>query len=710
MTSDLRVIRDRLIAAFRNHIRLILTTTALGLLLAYAFLELSPPKYKTAAQLLFDPSAEQIAKSEPGALSGIFNLKALERTIALIKSPATLKQVAVKLNADAKLRSFMPATALQAIITRSNVSDDIKIRQLMVQLDRDIGVKTEASDQIIIIEYQSKSPEEAAYIANLVVQSFIESREQAHKASASVAAKWLDDRFVEAKGKLLEVDRKIQTFKATHKIDDENRVSIDDDRQLQSLRRELSELQTKLSQAEAVYQTLQSETADPTNYSRRAQALDDPTLDKLQFSLIEVEKEVAAVKARLGNSHPDVRAKESQAQLLKAEIERVSKRRVSEVADNAARLRNRRKELENSIDDVERKLRAIRVSEVELRELLREKAAIKTLYDSTLSKLMAAPQQTLAIEEFKSLLDAPIPDKPKIPPILIWLLGGVFGIGSGLALGLLLELLNDKIIHIDQAEAHLPIKVLARVPAISGQEHIKAGDRVGYNSRFAATHADSLFTSCLMAAKLAASEGTGGQEHKLVMIASSMPGEGKTLVASNLASLSGLAGERTLLINFDARKTSRSFHGPSAAEPYLPLLEFLETSQLDEVFTIAWETEKLHVLNLASTGGTAWSKLLQPQMRELLAFCRAHYDRIWIDTPPLQLFSDALIFANQVDGIVLVAQWGKTTMSQIEKSLDIVSKKNGNVLGIIINKTDIKQAIYNNWNAYKQYYGEMGAA
>ncbi len=698
MTSDLSMMQDRLMRALRDHVGIIAATTVLGLLLAYAFVSLVPPKYKASAQLLFDPSGEQMVRSEPGALPGIFNLKALERTIALIKSPATLKQVAIRLYADPQIKNFTPATAISAIIAKPGVTEDSTTRQLMAQLDKDISVKTEAADQIIIIEYQSKSAAEAAFVANLIVQTFIDSREQAHRRSASAAAKWLDDRFIEAKGKLLDVERKIQAFKAEHKIDDEKGVSSYD-RQLQSLHQAQSELQNKLLQAEGVYQTLQSKGADPASYSKLAQALDDPTLDKLRFSLIDAEKEVAAAKARLGSSHPDVRSRESQVQLVRAEIEQVSKRRISEVADSVERLRNRRKELESSIDDVEVKLRSFRISEVELHELQREREAIRTLYDSMLSKLMQAPQQALALAEFTFLLDATVPNKPKLPPLLIWVAGGLFGLGSGLVLSLLLEILNDKIIHIDQAEADLPIRVLARVPAIP---KLEGGDI----SRYAATNTDSLFTSCLVAAKLAVSHGTEGQEHKLVMIASAMPGEGKTLVASNLASLSALAGEKTLLINFDARKTSPLFQGPSAAEPDWPLLEFLRNSQLDTFLTAAWESDTLHVLSPACSGSDAWSKFLRPQMREFLSFCKSRYDRIWIDTPPLQLFSDALIFANQVDGIVLVAQWGKTTKKQVEKSLDIISKNNGNILGIVINRTDIRQAVYNAGHAYKQYYGE----
>jgi Mrp family chromosome partitioning ATPase len=91
-------------------------------------------------------------------------------------------------------------------------------------------------------------------------------------------------------------------------------------------------------------------------------------------------------------------------------------------------------------------------------------------------------------------------------------------------------------------------------------------------------------------------------------------------------------------------------------------------------------------------------------MRELLEFARCKYDQVWIDTPPTQMFADALVLAKQVDGFIIVAEWSKTSKKQLKDTHDLIMRSGGNILGIIVNKVKVDNTISEYMMSYNNYY------
>jgi capsular exopolysaccharide synthesis family protein len=669
-----------------------------------------PPKYKAAAQFLFDPTAEQVVNPEQGLTSSILTLRALERVIALIQSPGTLKQVATDLMEHPAPAVSGAHTSIQEILQDPGLKSEMRLRRLMAQLQKDLSIKTEAVDQIIIVEFQSKSPQEAAYIADLIVKDFIEDRTSTRKAAVSQATQWLDERFAEAKNKLLAADKEIQDYKTAHKIDDDAGSSAYDT-QLARLRDQLATIQNKLTDTESLFKTLQSyDQGDHSDYVKLADSLNDSNLQKLRTSLAEAEGAAAAARERFGPFHPEVRGKKIVAQVLRQEIEAEARRKLAAAKSDLQTLGNQQQQLSGIIKTTEDKLHELRAAEVKLRELQREREAVKTLYDSMLARLnKTAPQQTFGFSDFKPLIDAAVPDKPKINPLIIWVAGGIGGLGLGIVLALLLEFLSDRLVHVEGVENQLPLKVISRVPELSARDFSGGNRPKGERDptrylQFAKEFPNSLFTNCLLRAVLATREldSTGGG--RIVMVTSPTPGNGKTLISSNLASLSVLLGERTLLIDLDARKgvleEEEAVNGARLPE----LSAFLYQSRLSLALTAKRETEGLDVIRPRASGEPVWLQFIQPQLGELLEFARQYYSYVWIDTPPAQMFSDALFLANQAQGTIVVVEWSKTSKRQLKETYELLLRSGGNVLGVVINKVQVDSLISESMAAYRSYY------
>lgn len=702
-------ILSRLFWAIKRYASVIIACFLFGLLLSYLFLTFVPPKYKASAQLLFDPSMEQLVNSEPGFLPGIASAKALERAIALILSPAILKQVASKLIAHQapEPSDSVGRTAIQRILSSSTANDDVRLRRLIALLQKKLSVTTEAADQIIIVSYQSSSPQEAAALANLIASTFVEDRLAARKAILSQATGWLDQRASEAKSKLMEIDKRIQDYKAEHKIEGDA-GSSEYDGELAHLREQLAHVQDEVSNAESAYNATRSYSeGGRVNYRKLAETLNDPAIEKLRSALTEVESQAAAARSKFGSFHPDVKSKEVQAQVIGREIEAAARRKVEAASKDLEALRYEQRDLAAKVEALRSKVSGLREAEVQLREFQREREAVKVLYDSMLARLtQAAPRQALSYSEFKVLLDAAVPERPKIPPILIWLAGGVFGIGLGIVLVFLLDFFNDRIVHLDDIEEILTIPVLARVPVISEGDVTGGGahpeDHVSSYRRYAKQYPQSLFTNCLLSAKIILS-GDGSGDSSVIMITSPTQGDGKTHLSSNLASLSALLGEKTLLIDLDSRKQSE--HADQANGMAAPgISEFLDAANLSGLLTAARDEAGFDIIRPTNAEGMAWLKFHTPQMRELLDFARATYKQVWIDTPPVQMFADALALARKVDGVIIVAEWSKTTRRQVLKTRNLIVQSGGAVLGVIINKVKVDVLISPAMANYQSYY------
>ena len=579
----------------------------------------------------------------------------------------------------------------------------------MRRLEKSLTITTEAAEQIISVEYKSESPQEAAYIANLIAHTFVEERTAARKAALSEVTDWLDQRVLEAKEKLVNIEKRIYDYQAEHKIYESG--SSEYDNQLLHLREQLSLLQVKLSNAESLYRALQPyKDGGSQGNAKLAEVVNDEALQKLRTTLTEAESQEAAAKSKFGPYHPDVLAKQAQVQVIRQEIGAEARRKLAFTMNELATLHNQEKDLRGRIDAIEQKVNDVRASEVPLRELQRERDATKTLYEANLLRLtQTAPQQTRSLSEFKILLDAGVPEAPKIPPILIWLGISLFGLLTGIGLSFLLEYLNDRLVHIDGLEQALGIHVLACVPLIKDKDfadgvHAKGGRRNSLDFfRFAKDHPRSLFTNSLVNAKVAIAGPSRAGEGNVLMITSPMQGDGKTHLSTNLASLSALLGKKTLYIDLDSRKGIKSVEAGQLAQK-TKLGAFLDAEGLSKVIVAADEGGGFDVVRPTASEGAAWLQFFQPKMTELLEFARKEYDQVWIDTPPVQVFADALLLAKLADGVIIVGEWAKTTKRELISTADLIQRSGGKVMGVLINKVKIDVLISRSMVYYDQYY------
>lgn len=179
-----------------------------------------------------------------------------------------------------------------------------------------------------------------------------------------------------------------------------------------------------------------------------------------------------------------------------------------------------------------------------------------------------------------------------------------------------------------------------------------------------------------------------GHESKTVLITSSVPGEGKSTTALNLAIAMAQAGQTVALVDADLRR-------PMIAE-YLGLernagLTTALIGRADIVDLLQpWGSEQLYVLASGQIPPNPSELLGSEKMKQLISRLESTFDAVIIDAPPLLPVTDAAVLAQQVGGVVVVVGTQKVRTTDLEKSLAALEMVQADVLGMVLNRLPTK--------------------
>ena len=193
---------------------------------------------------------------------------------------------------------------------------------------------------------------------------------------------------------------------------------------------------------------------------------------------------------------------------------------------------------------------------------------------------------------------------------------------------------------------------------------------------------------------------------KSLLITSTVPGEGKSWIASNLAITFAQAGKRVALIDADMRKGR--IHSIFGVESVPGLSNYL-SSYIDkdkqEVQDISkylrtTSIENLYVIPAGNIPPNPSELLERRQMRMLIEQTKNKVDLLIIDSTPSKLVTDSVILSRLVDSTVIVSAHNQTKKDDLEKVIKEIKRVGGNIAGVVYNKIPISKKQYNQ----KYYY------
>ena len=185
-------------------------------------------------------------------------------------------------------------------------------------------------------------------------------------------------------------------------------------------------------------------------------------------------------------------------------------------------------------------------------------------------------------------------------------------------------------------------------------------------------------------------------EYRVIVVTSSVPGEGKSTTAGNLAIALAQSGNSVLLVDCDMRKPSihKKFKISNAAGT----AELLLRKKLFEEVANKYN-ENLTIITAGKIPPNPSEMLASRAMTAFIEEMKKEFKYIILDTPPLQAVTDAQVLSTKADGVLLVVRAGSTKRVMVLNSVDLIKKVQGKVIGTVLNGVENKKNNY-------YYYGE----
>lgn len=556
---------------------------------------------------------------------------------------------------------------------------------------------------VMAINFRSEDAQRASDAANAVANAYLEEKLDARYESVNRASAWLEVRLAELRDKAVASDQRVQSYKRENGIIDTNAGSgqLLSDTQLTDISTKLVEVQRETAERRARYDQIAQMIASGNPEASVVDALDNQVISQLRQQSSKLAQQEADVSRRYGGEHEAAQRARRQIEdinglILKelGRIEQVYKSDLEVALKQEA-------DLSKSLVDYTARSSDIAQAQVRLRELERNAQADQNLYESFLDRYKTALQQeSFPITDARVLTEAsPARKKSSPKTVITFAFSGIAGLALGLMLALGRELADRTFrtpIQIERVLGHpcvgvLPKLARARRPLRSSRKEAGNG-RVLARDLGVFQHVVkaplSRFAEALRSVKLAIDFAPVDGGVRVIGVVSSMPGEGKSTVAMNIAELIASSGKTVLVIDADLRSPTLTREiTPNASGG---LFEFLVNDAPINDLIYSDEAKRLKFLPAAGKGGAAQKTDLigSSNMAQLLTAARQTYDYVIIDLPPLAPVIDAKAIAGSVDGFVFVVEWGKTSTATVSDALHNAPLVSQKIIGCLLNKAD----------------------
>jgi succinoglycan biosynthesis transport protein ExoP len=598
---------------------------------------------------------------QPNA-NGVQNLWSIYKLIKIIKQSIGLDDDADAINTD----TVRERTAVETFLKR-------------------LSIDREDVPNVINVTFASEDPNKAANIANAVADTYIATSLDAKSQSTKMASRWLQDRLMELKVQAADADRALQDYKVANNL--VNGTVAPNAGQLSDLDLRLANARIALAEAKATLDRIQQQSSEeiPSGHEN------NDLIVRLRSEYSELATKATEFASRVGPKHLAVVRLHERMDKLSTQL-RDERRRVAATEYQSAQVRE--SELAATMAQLAGEAGKSNQAQVTMRELEGSADSLRNLYNSFMQKLLemnAVGTQTIPVQDARILTRAAPPlhiggSRKKVVTVLAGgIMLGLF-LGAGAAIGR--EWTADVFRTPDMVKQVTDINCLI-LPTIKRSPEQTGSTKSMFIEEFVLDAPYSRFTETLRNVKVWINPAPLVNGAKVIGVVSSVPKEGKTTVAANLAALMvASSGARTLLIDGDLhlrRLTTKL--APDARQGLLEAL--IDPSRL-ATLVCKRPRSGLDVLPcVLSTRVPNAAELLGSHLMErLLDAAREAYDFIVIEVAPIMSVVDFKVIKRLIDSFVFVVEWGHTKRSLVLEALAEAQIVRERLVGIVLNKAD----------------------
>jgi succinoglycan biosynthesis transport protein ExoP len=669
------------------------------------------PTYRGTATLLIEQGKTKVVSIEEVYSSGLIQREYYQTQVEILKSEELARKVVQKLKLTTH-PDFDPRQQEPGILARLNPfrdeterAEDEILKSVVRAFKRELQVQLIRNSQLAQVSFTAYDKQLAAKVPNVLAETFIESDLDARVAMTQKAAEWLRDRMGELRTKVDTAERSLQEYRDRERIVDTKGLALSGaSKQLEELTRGLVEARQKRAEAESGYALVQQIRAGKAqlNYESIPAVLRHPLVQKMKEQEAEADRRLSDAAKRYGPEHPRMiqaraeleAAKENTAKQVEFVIAGLAKEFEIARANEAA--------IERALSQSKSDIQGINRKEFQLGVLEREVAQNRNLYDMFVNRL----KETSAAGDLQSTVarvvdPAIVPSIPYAPKK-----SQIVGIAAAIALilaamlALLLDRLTNTLNSTSDVEGRLGM------PALGVLQKVKGFAKKGFISEVAFFQdTQSTFAEAVRTVRTSVLMSALDEAHKIVVVTSSVPEEGKTTVSFNLAGALGQV-KKVLLIDADLRRPKiGKLLGKQSKQPGLADLVAGQAQISQCVFFD--ERPGIHVLTAGTVPPNPLELLSSKRFAEVMKKLKEAFDVIIIDSAPLQLVSDAQVLSQFATSVIYVVRADATPYQVAQNGIKKLRRVNAPLLGVVLNQLDLEKAekYYGEYSGYKSYKG-----
>ncbi len=332
-------------------------------------------------------------------------------------------------------------------------------------------------------------------------------------------------------------------------------------------------------------------------------------------------------------------------------------------------------------------------------------------YDILEAVIASYPRVALYMVDYSQVIMKSEPTVPTAPyNSFSWkgsvVKGGMLGFGLSCLAALVLAMMRKTIFSAADLKASANVPILASVARTSAKKR-RSGKGI-----ISLTHAgvDPDFVEAMRGLRIKLLRAMTEPGAQVILVTSTLPGEGKTTISANLALSLASSGLRTVLIDTDLRKQdTKAAVGVNDTRPGLP--EYMTDSNI-EVASMLSPVPGSSLEVICSTAAKRRPPMNAHKLEQLIERLRPDYDYIVLDTPPCGIISDAKFICRCADAIVYVVRHDYASRNQIVDSMQELADQKANLTGCVLNDTPAvshsKRYGYGQYGYGKYGYGKTG--
>ncbi|MEZ5306948.1 MAG: polysaccharide biosynthesis tyrosine autokinase [Pyrinomonadaceae bacterium] len=703
-----------------------------------------PAYFNTQLQLLTSDSLiRRVIKELSLDSNPEFQKEKNERSVSTIRG--MLETFGLASSEKPKEKALDPALAgNSALITTEEIEEAKRLAPFVELIKKSLNVDPVRESRVTVkdtrwieISYNNTNPDLAAYVVNGIAEVYTKFNQEKKTGSNRKTNDFLTERVANLEAEIKAGENRLVQLKSSAgilKSDDSQTIVIE---RLSGLNKQLLEAEEARKEAEAQYNAVRNSPAriDALVEEKMAQYIAERETDirrlenstRQEIARLKAQKEKLLVEFQPGA--PEIAEIDRQVDTLEDTISKLRKKNDDDLSSY------RRRTAKTILENLRTKYEQTRSQELKVRSAFNEQygeaqgesqaaVTIKLLEQDIETKrgflenlakkqrendvVAAGTKNNISIAEIAIPQDRPVSPRRVTTVGAAMLLSLMFGAG----LALFLEYLDDTIKSTEEVEEYLQIPALAAIPTIdsmprrrlllvggsSPDDDSKGGTDllISRDSRSSMSEAyRQLRTSILLS--------TAGHAPKSLLITSSLPAEGKTTTAINTAISLAQTGAKVLVIDGDLRRPRlHSVFGISNAEGLSTILS-TESAKEDILKIVQFDEESnLHLLPSGPVPPNPAELIGSDQMKRFMLEIESEFTHVVLDSPPIASFTDGVLMASLVDGVILVVQSGKSSRQVVQRARQLLQDIGARVFGVVLNNVNLKSQDSSYY--YQSYY------